>query len=176
LIAGVVSFDGIAPDVLAAASIRGTRAHGWTEWFDEDEHPDSMPSMDGIEGYCEAYVEFLSDSGFVCKSKEQVVVSKRYRYAGTYDRFGMLDGRPTVLDIKCVAAMSSATGMQTAGYALALSPIASHQEFDRVAIRLRPDGKYRLHRYTDPQDYHNWLACVRITHWKLAHGMAQLEN
>ena len=131
--------------------------------------------------YLDAYWSFVSESGIVYAYSEHVVVSNKYRYAGTLDRagylrFGKYPQDLHLIDIKCVAQVSDATALQTAGYALALAEQEDVRVTRRAALQLKPDGKYRLHDYNNDADYPNWLACVRVTNWRLEHGLLKREN
>ncbi len=113
---------------------------------------------------------------------ELTVVNERDRYAGTIDRVGYRrklkePKRPFVIDLKCVALVSEATRLQVTGYAHALDhgvgPARTH---GRESLQLRGDGTYRLRQYHDAMDFYDWAAVVRVAHFKLNAGMAQLEN
>ena len=174
------SFAGIAPDVLEHAARRGSAVHQWTEYIDTglefNKHPDEE-----LIPYLDAYAKFRQEAGVEYLYSEHVVVSKKYRYAGTLDRagylrFGKYPDDLHLIDIKCVAQVSDATALQTAGYALALEEQEDVHVLRRAALQLKPDGKYRLHYYDNFADYPNWLACVRVTNWRLEHGLFKLEN
>ncbi len=171
-LADVSIYGGVPPDVLETARIRGHRVHEWTEWYDSDRSTDP-PDRAGIEGYCAAYRAFMLDTRFKVLSAEGVVLNKTYLYAGRYDRVGVFSvaASRTVLDIKCVAALSVITKLQLSGYRMALKKVEH-----RAALQLKPDGTYRLEHYTSPEDDHDFLSCVRVAHFKLRHGLATLED
>ena len=134
--------------VLEQAAHRGTAVHEGTQLIDFDIVPDFDPEIDG---YLMAYQMFLLQHevewGFIegtlgyIRAEEEIPL-----YAGTIDRFGMVDGIPTVLDIKTYSSMTSAAQLQascqTALYADALE---SNGFFvlDRAILHLRKDGTYR---------------------------------
>lgn len=176
----VTSFAGIAPDVLAHAAGRGSAVHEMTEYIDTGLEFNEQPDEELIP-YLDAYRRFIAEAGVEYTHSEYVVVSKRYRYAGTLDRIGYLrfGKHPNdlhLIDIKCVAQVSAATALQTAGYALAFAEQEGKRVIRRAALQLKSDGNYRLHYYADDNDYNDWLACVRVTNWRLEHGLFKLEN
>lgn len=69
------------------------------------------------------------------------------------------------------AANHPETRLQVCGYAMALDPRPA-----RAALQLLPDGRYRLERYRDRSDEHDWIAACRVAHFRLAHSLAYLED
>lgn len=167
---GLVDFSMVDPDVLENARRRGSTLHEWLDLLNgghlsaDDEPPPE------IAGYVQAFLRFRSDTGYVATAWEQVVKSPALGYCGTFDQLGVLDGAPILLDTKATSALGAWVRLQVAGYAMALDPMPA-----RAALRLLPDGTYRFERYTSRQDVHDWLACCRVAHFKLAHGLARLE-
>lgn len=169
-------YAGIPPSVLEYASERGRAVHLACELLDLDDLDES--SLDpGIIGYVDAYRHFLAAAGPVWRGIERRVYSERWRYAGTLDRVGVLTkckGAPeAVLDIKCVAALSPVTGLQTAAYEEADRADRRHKERARYALQLRADGTYRLRRYAEPTDLSVFLAQLTIHGWCLRHDRNQ---
>lgn len=176
-IAGLRSFEHVPPDVLEKARARGTAVHEFLELLDLGlVEPDDAPSE--IDGYVRAHQAFVADARWQCHHCEHVVRSEIHGFAGTLDRTGTLaSGLLVLLDLKCVASLDDATGLQLAGYEVALreqeptiGPLA------RYALQLRPEGTYRLQRYESRQDVHDFLAAVRIARWRLDRGLATLEE
>ena len=172
-LAGVVDFSRVDPEVLEVARQRGQLLHQWLEmltlgFITPADEPDPA-----VAPMVAAYLRFLEESRFEPAEggTEQVVVNPAYRYAGTIDLRGRLNGRPAIIDYKGVARVGAATALQLAGYALALP-----EPHMRFALHLRRDGSHRLIPYTDRQDAHDFLACVRVASWKLRAGLARLEE
>lgn len=186
-ICGVTDLSGIPEEALEKARARGHRVHEWTEdfdvWFQKpQDHLRPAPWKD-IEGYCEAYLSFLDETGFEVQDIEKTVVNRDYRYAGQLDRSGIFPsgnelripepGMLTVLDIKNVhPPLRPETSLQTAAYYMAMGLSWGN----RCSLNLRPDGSYQLKFYPDKNDFHDWLSLVRVAHWKLRHGLAELPK
>ncbi len=182
-ICGLTDMSGIPRDALENARLRGQEVHSWCELIDSgDISPGEAPDT-SIEGYVAAYLKFKDESGFEVTGNESVVVHGGMRYAGTVDRCGFRrklkePSRPFTIDLKCVALVSEATRLQTTGYGAALDFMAGMKPgaHGRESLQLRGDGTYRLKQYSDAIDFYDWAAVVRVAHFKLNTGMAQLEN
>jgi len=102
-------YKDINQSVLAQAAARGTAVHEACEAIDYGLDPEVDPS---IEGYVRAYFDFIRDYTPKWESIEQIVGYVRYigdnpLYAGTVDRYGKIDGKPCVVDIKTYASLST---------------------------------------------------------------------
>ena len=160
-------YKDINQSVLAQAAARGTAVHEACEAIDYGLDPEIDPS---IEGYIRAYYTFLRDYTPKWEMIERIIGYVRYvgdkpYYCGTIDRYGMIDGKPCVVDIKTYASLTTdayiSASCQTALYRDA---IESHQLADgtpdmvkgldaysgdggiikRYVLHLKPDGNYRL--------------------------------
>ena len=147
--------------VLRSAAERGKAVHELCEAIDYgiDTDEDEMPE---IQGYVDAYYQFLFDHDVEWSMVEQIVACYRGIegeppiYAGTIDRFGIVDGKAAVVDIKTYASMTTEAQMtascQTALYRDALlngKPGDSFHEsqddsIKRYILHLKKDCKYRL--------------------------------
>lgn len=142
------------PAVLQQAAARGTAIHEATEALDYDLNPEIMPD---IAGYVEAYIAFLRDyfpqwemvEGLVCNADWDGVEIVPI-YAGTVDRYGKIDGRPCVVDIKTYASMTTdaliAASCQTQLYRCAIDNnyTSLWHDMKRYVLHLKKDGGYRL--------------------------------
>ena len=142
------------PWMVKAAAARGTAVHEGTQLIDFDIAPEYDAEIDG---YLMAYQMFLLEHEVEWHMVETVVSYQRLAdelplYAGTLDRYGLVDGVPTIVDIKTYASLSTdaqlAASCQTALYRdaidQALSQIVTTWDRERRAIlHLRKDGTYR---------------------------------
>lgn len=153
--------------VLKNAAERGTAVHAATRAIDYGFAPEEDFS---ISAYLKAYYMFLREVKPEWEMVEQIVWYSRYLgdtplYAGTVDRYGMIDGKPCVVDIKTYASLTTdayiSASCQTALYRDA---IESNQLADgtpemvkgldaysgedgiikRYVLHLKSDGNYRL--------------------------------
>lgn len=147
---------------------RGDAVHLACELFDTDVL-DRDTTDPAILQYLAGYETFKSESGFHPLHLEQVVYSQKHSFAGTMDRYGLLDGEPVILDIKS-GEVPSSTALQTAGYAVAWQEQTGIQCLRRVGLRLYPDGRYSTKEWRGVDDQFTFLACLRVWRWKSTKG------
>lgn len=170
-IAGLTDFSGIDPEVLEKARQRGSEVHAWLE-MSNGGLLDGVEPDEEIAGYIAAYERFIRESGWKLWNAEKVVVNVLYRYAGTYDQVGTMNGERWLIDIKATAAVAPESALQTAAYQAAMEEPCKR----RGVLQLRPDGSYRLVSQSSRNDWHDFQAALRVACWKLAHGRASLED
>lgn len=127
-----------------AAAERGTRIHEACTVYDFDPTAD----VDGdIVGYVQAYADFKRDFGIRDWLLYEAMFGNQ-EVAGTLDRYGMVDGKPTILDIKTGSKLHmKAHAVQLAGYAYLLRA-GNYLPLQGAVLHLKKDGKYTL-KYTD---------------------------
>lgn len=158
-------FSRVPPAILERKREIGNAVHLATELDDEDDlDDDSVPEE--IRPYVEAWRSFKRGTGCVVIANERRVFHPVLRFAGTLDRvLKMPDGDHWLVDLKTSSELYPSYGPQLAGYELAL--IHNDERVDvRAAIQLMPDGKFRIERYTNPNDESVFRACLAIHHWK----------
>ena len=143
------------PWMLKAAAAKGTAVHEACELIDYGVEPDEDPEIDG---YLLAYQTFMLEHDVEWEMIERLVGFYRGLpfdnefgelplYAGTLDRFGMVDGEPTVVDIKTYASMTTdaqlSASCQTSLYKDAIESQGAFV-MKRAILHLRKDGTYRL--------------------------------
>jgi hypothetical protein len=139
-----------------------------------------------LHPYVSAELQAIEDLGAEIIASELRVYSRTYGYAGTLDRLVRLPraGKSVIAewDTK-TGQVIDAYGLQTAAYAEALHEMAEtdpeiaallggERVRERYALRLNPDGTYKLEPFTDRNDIVNFRAAVRVAHWKRERGIA----
>ena len=124
------------------AAARGTLVHRATESIDKY---GTVECEDDIASYIKAYVQFLKDKAPEWEKIEWPICNEK-KYAGTVDRYGKLDGKRVVLDIKTTQSIS---GMHKLLYGaqLTLYKMAVELEYpveELVVLQLKKDGSYKL--------------------------------
>lgn len=126
---------------MEAAADRGTKVHAATEALDkagraeiEDEY---LP-------YLQAYAQFRREHEVTWELIEHPDYHPEHKYAGTIDRYGMVDGKYTLLDLKTTHTVYKALCNASLNlYRMILESRGKH--VDRLMIlHLKKDGKYRL--------------------------------
>ena len=79
------------------AADRGTAVHKATEALDKYGKVDVQ---DGILSYLQAYLKFRGEHTADWQKIEYTAYHPAFRYAGTIDRYGLIDGAAALLDIK----------------------------------------------------------------------------
>lgn len=147
--AGLIDYTGVPRDVLARKAAIGTAVHK-AAWYYDDGDLDPASVAPEIAGYLLAWQRYVAESRFRSELRECQVYSPRYGYAGTADRFGHLaDGRPAIVDLKCVRTLQAGTGPQTAAYAEAAREVGLFDAAVRYAVKLEPNGRYDVRVYPD---------------------------
>lgn len=163
-LAGLISFDGVNPEVLQNAMARGSRVHRATE-LDDLGQLDIASVLEDDIGYLMAWQRFRRETGFRPEHVERRVFSHRYGYAGTLDRIGFLKRQRWLLDVK-TGIRHPAVGPQTAAYRECLR----HKHLPRGAVYLKADGHYDFRLLNEKDDLATFLAALRVVRWKEKHA------
>ena len=158
----LTSFHIVRPDILAAASAFGTAVHLACEQWDRGTL-DEAALDPALVPYLDAWKLFSAENIVNWTMIEDRVHHPIYRYAGTLDRFGTVNGKQAVVDIKSSVALYPATGMQLAAYKNAIpgaSPMCA-----RLAVQLKADGSYVAKPYTDRDDWPTFLSLLTLRTW-----------
>ena len=128
---------------------------------------------ESLVGPTRAYERFKEKEGFVPLLNEESVRSLKYRFAGRSDKLGyfLLNKKLRdfifVVDLK-VGKVQPWTGVQLAAYRHAykeMHPRMRTERLVRLALELRDDGDYRMHRMEDPADFSTFLGAMTTYHW-----------
>ena len=125
---------------LEAAADRGTKVHAATEVLDKTGQAEIE---DEYLPYLQAYAKFRQEHDVHWELIEYADYHPELRYAGTIDRYGLVDGIKTLMDIKTTYTVyRSLCGASLNLYRLILE--ARDKQVERLLIlHLRKDGTYR---------------------------------
>ena len=158
-------FDKIPRAVLEYKTKLGRAVHFACELYDQGELDESSLD-DAVRGYFEGWKKFTSEYKCQWTAIEKMVFHPVHQYAGKLDRRGFVNGEPCLIDIKAVAVVSKATGVQLAGYEEAdkfdLTFEEKLQKPKRVAVQLKPNGTYERHVFDSPNDWPTFIACLTV--------------
>lgn len=165
------SFVGVPEDVLRAACERGTFVHDVTVAHDMDEldEPAVPPEF---AGYLQAWKAFVAAAAPNWLDIERMGYSRRFGFAGTWDRLGELSGSWAgrwIIDVKTSEQSHPVWGLQTSAY----RQILSEEDLTlalarRGTVQLLRDGKFRFKEWADPADWPTFQSLVTLNHWKQA--------
>ena len=149
------------PWLAEAAARRGTAVHEACALIDYGEDPEETPE---ISGYLKAYRRFLADYKPDWQLIEHPMGSIHLGYAGTLDRFGTIDGAPSILDIKTGQLHGAALSAQLTAYAKLrqTETFLLPPEPALYALKLSNDGTYTLKRIEPRPGLLN--ACITLHH------------
>ena len=158
--AGLVNFDFISDELLAAKADLGNKVHRATELNDngildyEDLHPK-------LRGYLDSWIKFRKDFDFIPSEIEMIYYHPLYRYAGRVDRIGDL----TLVDIKS-GTVQKTHSLQTAGYAELFNYKKPKREQikRRLAVYLTPEN-YKVIEHKESSDRNIFLAALTIANY-----------
>lgn len=124
--AGLVNYDGIAPEVLAKKAAFGTKVHTYTLWNDQGELDmnDLVPYpnyWNRVEGWRQFVEDFKYQVDLQAAEKPCAVKVNGMLYAMTIDRLGMMDGKPAIVEIKTCADREFHHQIQTAAQAIPMN-------------------------------------------------------
>lgn len=134
-------YGAIHPGVVEYARERGSMIHELTQMIDYGDQP--FVSME-IRGYIKAYLTFLRDYQPEWHGIETIVYDPIRDVCGTVDRYGMINGKRSVVDIKNQAAPSVENKISVCAQTAEYSRAIEWDDADRYALYLHSDGTYTL--------------------------------
>ena len=137
-----IAYGEAPPDVMAIAAERGTMVHRATQELDEK----GECSITGdLAPYLQAYSSFLEEHNpkwdFI-----EFPVNNGLLYAGTLDRYGLLNNTHAILDIKTTSSITrNVKALYTAAQNLYRMAIQDWLPVDKIYIlQLKRDATYKL--------------------------------
>ena len=119
-------------------------------------HPDIEPYMLGYDAFC-------SEHDWRPELLEQPVLNRPWKYGGTFDGIGLLDGVLTMLDWKSGIQLGRHAA-QTAAYksaVLASELLDGADMMARCAVYLKPNATYKIVKHTRQGDWYDFAAALR---------------
>lgn len=154
------------PNMAMIARERGSAVHEATVMYDySGEIPDDFPAE--YAPYLEAYVQFVRDYKPGWELIEHQMGNKTLGFAGTLDRFGVIDNEWCILDIKTSYKVDipSLSAQLTAYHDLLLNEQFERLENAKIrhlGLQLMRTGKYRLYETDCEKGSDLFYSCRRI--------------
>jgi hypothetical protein len=158
----LINFAGIPREVLEAKADLGRRVHLACQFDDEHDLDEASVEHD-VAPYLAGWRKFLRESGAAVLANEQQVAEPLLMYAGTLDNVLLINGAKWLVDKKTSFTLPASAGPQTAAYQRALG---DNTVTHRGALRLRPDGTYRLDPLAGADDWSVFMACLTLHRFK----------
>lgn len=148
---------------MEAAAERGTAVHAATVAL---EATGSVDTEESYAPYVNAFASFVSQHSPVWSLTEQPIYHPEFLYAGTPDRYGILDGKYTLVDFKTTYTVNKPLCRgQLNLYRLAL--LANGHPVDRMLIlHLKPDGTFKLVPIPEDEPLAHALITIHNAHPK----------
>lgn len=154
-------------EVLARAAEFGTHVHEACHLLNLG-RLDADNLDEALVPYVQAWAQFLEDTGAVVVLSEHRVASEAYNFAGTIDTIVHWGKSSRLVDIKSTSGVPRTVGPQTAAYRQALKESTGDSVRDRYCVQLKPDGRYALHKLTDPNDWNIFQSALNLHRWYYA--------
>lgn len=164
-ITGIVDFSKVPPMILAASQQFGTACHKATELYDLGTL-DFATLDEALRPYLDNWIYFKEKYGFKPLIIEKPMASRIYRFAGTPDRLGEIDGKQVIVEIKTSYELSKATALQTAAQGILWKENGGTNKYRRLAVLLTGDKLPEVKEYTDKADEGKFLACLTVANLK----------
>lgn len=158
------------PNMALIARERGSAVHEATVMYDySGEIPDDFPAE--YAPYLEAYVQFVRDYKPGWELIEHQMGNKTLGFAGTLDRFGLIDGEYAILDIKTSYKVDvPSLSAQLTAYRSLLYKEYAPAKWDEIlekglnlyGLQLMRDGKYRLYKCDESVGDILFQSCLKI--------------
>jgi hypothetical protein len=144
---------------------RGSAIHKACHYMDENDlDPDFLDSS--LVGFLDAWMLFCQQHNCQWTDIETPVYSVPLQIAGIPDRIGVVDGLPSIVEIKS-GLIYPVHGVQLALQARMARPV---DLLNRYSVRLKENGNYELHEFKSRDDLKVGLAALTITHFKRRNG------
>jgi len=153
----------------------GSRIHALAEQINRGLEPAVTPDD---APFIEAYRAFLASFRPRFVAAEEMVVSLRHRYAGTFDAIAVIDGETWLLDLKSGSGVYPETALQLAAYGAAdfigRPGVARRFRLPRASrfgvIHVRPQGARLIEYRVDRGTFAAFLEARRLHAWQQGPG------
>jgi hypothetical protein len=151
--AGIVDYSMVDPVLLEMKKVLGNNVHRWTARHDLKQNPDPMELTAREWGYATSWLNFKKDflPDFLHVEVPKMGIIGGYRCGGTADNIAYMKRAMWIIDKKCCSSPMAAWELQLADYEMIETKLPYLGVFNRMSVRLGPNGKYYPTVYTDPQ-------------------------
>lgn len=134
---------------LEAAADRGTKVHAAAEILDKS---GSAEIEEEYAPYLEAYASFLREHDVNWELIEHAGFHPVFLYAGTIDRYGWLDGKRTLVDIKTTYTVHKPLCAASLNLYRLILELNGYTVDQMAILHLRKTGKYKVIKFDADND------------------------
>jgi hypothetical protein len=158
IIKPLMIFGDVGIQIIQQAARRGTAVHEYAELIDYGIDPDDLEVEPELAGYVTAYTRFLRDYKPEWELIEKPLYSLELGYAGTLDRFGIIDGEKAIVDIKTSSSAVRSTRIAWAVQLEAYLNLLGCGFAKRYDLWLKNNGTYQLISATKTEEKYGFKA------------------
>lgn len=168
----LTDFSKIPPEVLKKAAEFGQHVHKTVEWFERGKL--KLKKLDPILGIVlAAWDNCKRNNNILIEYTEMVVVSTRYKYAGTLDIIAIVNGKRSVIELKTRPYNPITDALQTAAYQQAHNEMfPKAKAIRRYMCELNQHGKYKFFEIRQqpgqPDHLQMFLCTLALKNWEEA--------
>ena len=115
-----------------------------------------------------AFWDWLKDTGFEMVETEQMVFSRKYKFAGTLDAVGKMGTKSTLIDFKSSKGIWDEYYLQVAAYSMAYQEMTENKIDESYVVRFgKLDGAFEVKEIGDiNQHFEAFLAAKKLWEWQ----------
>ena len=163
---GILDYSGVHWELLERAKLIGDIVHEIAHMYALGTLDESTVDIN-LGGYLEAIKKYFRENVKEVISVESKVFDLNFQYAGRTDiAYIGHDMRKNIDDYKTGVAIPLAARLQTAAYQKAFEKNYNIKIPGRGAVYLNHDGTYTRTKFTNRQDFHEFIKCVGIARLK----------
>lgn len=135
----------------------GSFVHKWVEQYIKGENP-TMPVNEDLQDSIKRFLVWVDKHKVKFMASEQVVFSKRYKYAGTFDFICTMQGKPDLYmgDLKTSNGIYPEYFLQTSAYRYARCEEFPEEKYTgQLIIRVGREGELEFAVIRDKKTYQN---------------------
>ncbi len=171
-LAGLVDFSKVPPTILKASQDFGTAAHVATQLYDLGTL-DFATLDEALRPYLDNWIYFKEKYGFKPDIIEKPMASRIYRFAGTPDRLGTINGKQVIVEIKTSYELSKANALQTAAQGILWKENGGTNKYRRLAVLLTGEALPQVEEYENRADEQKFLAALTVANIKKEWGLCK---
>jgi len=143
-----------------AAGDIGTLVHNYCEQYIKGQNP-SLPVNEQIRNGALAFLDWAKTHDVKFVEAERKIYSRRYRYAGTLDAEGLVDGKLAIIDFKTSSGFYDEMRFQVAAYEAARREESGNSYTRWIARFDKKTGEFEAKEFDDlEKDFAAFLGCL----------------